>query len=67
MFTFLHKYFRRNEMTANELELINLIRNDENPSEAFKIAIDLLFERLDALGVFQGTTVVPHQEASETT
>ena len=67
MFTFLHKYFRRNEMTANELELIKLIRNDENPSEAFKIAIDLLFERLDALGTFQGTNFVPHQEASETT
>lgn len=54
-------------MTANELELINLIRNDENPSEAFKIAIDLLFERLDALGTFQGTNFVPLQEASETT
>ena len=67
MLIFLHKYFRRNEMTANELELINLIRNDQTPSEAFKIAIDLLFERLDALGTFQGTNFVPLQEASETT
>lgn len=54
-------------MTANEIELIKLIRTDENPTEAFKIAIDLLFERLDAHGTFQGTTFVPHQEEDETT
>ncbi len=52
------------KMTAIENEVFNLIHNDENPEEAFKIALDLLFERLDELGAFQGTVSAPHQEAS---
>ena len=34
-------------MTTNEIEAIELIRNDENPAEAFKIALELLFELID--------------------
>ena len=52
------------KMTAIENEVFNLIHNDENPEEAFKIALDLLFERLDELGAFQCTVSAPHQEAS---
>lgn len=51
-------------MTANELKLLDLIRNDENPEEAFKIALELLIERLDALEVPQDTFAAPLQEAS---
>lgn len=51
-------------MTAIENEVFNLIHNDENPEEAFKIALDLLFERLDELGAFQDKCAVPPQEAS---
>ena len=52
------------KMTAIENEVFNLIHNDENPEEAFKIALDLLFERLDELGAFQDKCAVPPQEAS---
>ena len=51
-------------MTDYEIEAINLIRNDENPTEAFKVALTLLFERLDELGAFQDKCAVPPQEAS---
>lgn len=51
-------------MTQNEIELIDLIRNDDNPSEAFKIALELLFERLALLETSQDKCVVPRQEAS---
>jgi hypothetical protein len=52
------------KMTAIENEVFNLIHNDENPEEAFKIALDLLFERLDELGAFPNTVAAPRQEAS---
>lgn len=52
------------KMTAIENEVFNLIHNDENPEEAFKIALDLLFERLDVLGAFRDKCAVPPQEAS---
>ena len=52
------------KMTAIENEVFNLIHNDENPEEAFKIALDLLFERLDELGAFPNTVAAPHPEAS---
>ena len=61
LFSFFNR--RNKPMTANELEVINLIHNDENPEEAFKIALDLLFERLDELGAFQCKVVAPVQEA----
>lgn len=51
-------------MTANEIEAITLIRNDENPTEAFKVALTLLFERLDELEASQDKCVVPRPEAS---
>jgi hypothetical protein len=50
-------------MTANEEKLINIIHNDYNPEEAFKIALDLLLERLDELEALQGTCPAPQPEA----
>lgn len=34
-------------MTENELELLTLIRENENPEKALKIAMDLLIDFLD--------------------
>jgi hypothetical protein len=51
-------------MTNNELELITLIKNDENPIEAFEIALNLFFELLDERGTSQDKSFVPRQKVS---
>lgn len=51
-------------MTNNELELITLIKNDENPIEAFEIALNLYFELLDERGTSQDKSFAPRQRVS---
>ena len=48
-------------MTENELELLTLIRENENPEKAFKIAMDLLVDFLDGRERPQYTPLVPQQ------
>ena len=43
-------------MTENELELLNLIRTNDNPEKALKIALDLIFEFLDEREAPQDTS-----------
>lgn len=51
-------------MTNNELELINLIKNDENPIEAFEIALNLFFELLDERETSPDKSFAPRQRVS---
>ena len=46
-------------MTNNEKELINIIREHDNPEQAVEIAIKLIFEFLDEREVLQCTSSAP--------
>ena len=46
-------------MTANEKELLNLIRTHENPEQALEIAIELLITFLDEREAPQYTSLAP--------
>ena len=48
-------------MTENELELLNLIRTNDTPEKALKIALDLIFEFLDEREALQCTSSAPHR------
>lgn len=43
-------------MTENELELLYIIRNNENPEKALKIAIDLVMNFLNEREALQQTS-----------
>ena len=43
-------------MTDNELELLYIIRNNENPEKALKIAFELMLDFLVPPEVLQGTS-----------
>ncbi len=40
-------------MTNNEIELLNIIRESENPSQAIEIAIDIILSYLEQLESFE--------------
>lgn len=52
------------KMTKNELELINLIRNSEQPEKTFEFALNLLSDFLSKHGASQYTTPANHQAKS---
>ena len=45
-------------MTENEIELINIIRNHDNPAQALDIALSLLTDFLEKRGEPQDTSSV---------
>lgn len=49
-------------MTANEIELINLIREDDNPGEALAKAVDIILLSLVQHESSQGRAAVGLQE-----
>ena len=49
-------------MTSNELELLGIIRDHENPQQAILIAIDTISSFLGQLESSQAQTAVVHQE-----
>ena len=49
-------------MTSNQLELIGIIRNDENPQQAIMIAIDTITSFLRQLESSQAPKAVVLQE-----
>ncbi len=49
-------------MTANEIELINLIRGDDNPGEALAKAVDIILLSLVQRELFEGRAAVGLQE-----
>ena len=51
-------------MTENERELINLIRENDNPQQALAIAMELMIDFLEKYGVPQDTSSVLHREVS---
>lgn len=51
-------------MTENERELINLIRESDNPQQALAKAMELMIDFLRSYGAPQDTSSVLHQEAS---
>ena len=51
-------------MTENEKELIKLIRENDNPSQALATAMELMIDFLKNYGALQDTSSVPQQEAS---
>ena len=51
-------------VTENERELINLIRENDNPQQALALAMELMIDFLEKYGVPQDTSSVLHQEAS---
>lgn len=51
-------------MTENERELINLIRENDNPQQALAIAMELMIDFLEKYGAPQDTSSVLHREAS---
>jgi hypothetical protein len=40
-------------MTNNEIELLNIIRESENPAQAIEIAIDIILSYLEQLESFE--------------
>ena len=48
-------------MTANEKELLNIIRTHDNPEQAIEIAIELLITFLDEREVPRDTSSAPHR------
>lgn len=51
-------------MTENERELINLIRENDNPQQALAIAMELMIDFLKRYEVPQDTSFALHQEVS---
>ena len=51
-------------MTQNEIDLINLIRNSDDPEKAIEIAMELMIAFLKNYEELQDTSSVPHQVAS---
>ena len=51
-------------VTENERELINLIRENDNPQQALATAMELMIDFLRSYGVPQDTSSALHQEAS---
>ena len=51
-------------MTNNERELIKILRENDNPEKALKIAMDLMIDFLTSYEALQDTSFVPPQEAS---
>ena len=51
-------------MTENELELLYIIRNHDNPEKALGIAIDLLIDFLEKREAPQDTSSVHLQESA---
>lgn len=51
-------------MTENERELINLIRENDNPQKALAIAMELMIDFLKNYGALQDTSSVLHREVS---
>ena len=49
-------------MTTNEIELINLIRENDNPEIALTKAVDIILLSLTQLGSFEGQAAVVLQE-----
>lgn len=49
-------------MTANEQELINLIRENDNPVQAISTAVDIILSFLKQLGSYQEQAVAVLQE-----
>ena len=49
-------------MTANEIELINLICNHDNPARALSMAVDIILLTLTQLGSSQEQAVADLQE-----
>lgn len=50
-------------MTNNEIELLNIIHQHNNPEEALKIAMNLMIDFLTNCEALQDTSFVPPQEA----
>ena len=51
-------------MTEHELELLHLIRTNENPEKALEIAIHTIIEFLEQSESCQEPSVACHQESS---
>ena len=51
-------------VTENERELIKLIRENDNPSQALATAMELMIDFLEKYGVPQDTSSVLHREVS---
>jgi hypothetical protein len=51
-------------MTENERELINLIRESDNPQQALATAMELMIDFLKSYGVPQDTSSELHREVS---
>lgn len=51
-------------MTENERELINLIRESDNPQQALATAMELMIDFLRSYGVPQDTSSELHREVS---
>ena len=49
-------------MTANEQELINIIRENDNPAQALSTAVDIIISFLKQLGSCQEQAVADLQE-----
>ena len=49
-------------MTANEIELIDLIRNNDNPDKALSTAVDIILLYLVQHESSEGRASVGHQE-----
>ena len=51
-------------MTNNELELLYIIRTNENPEKALKVALDLMIDFLAKREEPQDTSSVPPRESA---
>lgn len=58
------KYIGRFIMTENEYELLNIIRNHNNPEQALDVALQIILAFLEQLESFQGRdSVCPRESA----
>ena len=51
-------------MTENELELLYIIRTNENPEKALKIALELMIDFLEKPGELQDTSFEHPRESA---
>ena len=51
-------------MTDNELELLYIIRTNENPEKALKTALDLIIDFLAKREALQDTSSAHHRESA---
>ena len=51
-------------MTDNEIKLLHMIRTNENPENALKVALDLMIEFLDGREAPQDTSHAHLQESA---